>query len=191
MPRNETTSAVIDGILRCLVVGSTISATLIAPNMLKVLSQPVQTYLTSLDKKARERELKRVLRYMKQRQLISENYQFGLTITSKGKKRLKQRDFDKLTIKTPEVWDYKWRLVLFDIPEDKRHARQELTIKLKLLNFQLLQQSVWIHPFPCRSEIEIICETFAISKYVTYIETTHIDHEDILVKRFDKLVACK
>lgn len=168
-------------------MGGIISAALIVPNVTQALDKPIQAYLASLDKKARERELQRVLRYMKQQQLVSENYQHGLQITVKGRNRLKKRDFEELTIKNPAHWDCKWRLVLFDIPEEKREARRELTGKLKTLGFQLLQQSVWIHPFPCRREIELVCETFDVSKYVTYIETSHIDHEKYLIQRFQKL----
>ena len=138
----------------------------------------------ALDARAKEREIARVLAYMKSRKLLAENYQNGLEITTLGRLRLKRMDYDKLAIPNPDAWDGQWRIVLFDIPEDMHRARRDFTAKIRLMGYQYLQQSVWVHPFESRREVSVVSEKLEVSKYVTYIVTSHIDHEGVLIDRF-------
>lgn len=51
----------------------------------------------------------------------------------------------------PEVawsrpWDGQWRMVMFDVPEAARDAREMLRAALRKLHFGCLQKSVWISP---------------------------------------------
>jgi DNA-binding transcriptional regulator PaaX len=191
MARNDTTSALIDGMLRSIVVGGSLSLALIAPNLIRVLDKPTRTYFKSLDRRAQERELRRLMEYIYRRGLVTEKYEHGLELTAAGKRRLQQVDFDNLTVQRPTKWDHRWRLVLFDIPATKNANRILLTTKLRLLGFQLLQQSAWTHPYSCRGEIEIVCNAYGVNKYVTYLETSHIDHENLLVRRFNSMLNPK
>ena len=43
-----------------------------------------------------------------------------------------------------ESWDNKWRIVIFDIPEQKRTIRNLFRRNLKKWGFKPLQKSVWI-----------------------------------------------
>ncbi len=184
MGRNNETSALVDGLLKALAGGIILSAAITAPNSIQVLDKPLQHFLERLDKRERERELKRLAAYMRKRGLIRGTYEHGLIITKAGRQRAKKDAADKLTIAQPKEWDKSWRLVLFDIPETKRDARAALTNMLRSLGFQLLQQSVWIHPFPCREQVETLCVRYGVAQWVSYIETSHIDHDHILQKRF-------
>ena len=187
MARNDTTSAIIDSILKTLVSGVALSTLFVAPNAVQGLGKPLSYYLKKLDKRGRERELRRVLAYMKSRDLIkltSDDYEHGVVVTKSGKKRAEQANFESLEIPRPSHWDKTWRLVLFDIPEGHRNGRVALIGKLKMLGFVQLQQSAWIHPYPCRQEIEIVTQTYNVSRYVSYIETSHIDNHKQLIRRF-------
>lgn len=191
MASNDKTSAVVDGILKLLVGSSALAVVLIAPNAIMALDKPLDKLFNKLDKRAQERELRRVTSYMKKQGLIKGDYDHGLIITKVGKKRAKKADFDNLSIPTPECWDKQWRLVMFDIPEEYRRARSALTRKLRLLGFKLLQQSIWVHPFPCREVIETVTSKYDVEQYVTYIETSHIDHSEKLEKRFSSILKAK
>lgn len=188
MARNDTSSAIIDGILEVAVTLGTISLSLIAPNLLKVLDKPTSRILDDMDEKARQREINRLMKYVLREKLITEHYQHGITLTKQGEKRLKKKEFNELVIAKPEQWDKSWRLVIFDIPEDKRSQRIMFTNKIKSLGFQHLQQSVWIHPFPCKDIVARSSEEYAVSKYITYIETSHIDNNIQLVDRFKNVL---
>lgn len=188
MAGNSETSAVIDGILKFIVMGGTLITVLVAPNAAVALDKPLKLYFKKMDKRSRERELRRLTNYMKKQGLISGNYEHGLSITKAGRKRAQKADFDNLTVKVPARWDGKWRLVMFDIPEHFKKGRNQLAYKLRLLGFRQLQKSVWIHPFECRQEITTVCVTYNISHFVTYIETDYIDHQEKLISKFSTII---
>lgn len=187
MARNDRTSAVIDGILKLLAAGTFVSTVLLAPNAVQALDKPFAHLFKKLDKRAREREIRRILAYMKSRGLIkltADNYEHGIVLTEKGKRRAEHADFVRLEIAKPKKWDKHWRLVLFDIPERSRKERVSFTRKLRQLGFQQLQQSAWVHPYPCREEIEIVTHYYGLSRYVSYLETNGIDNQQRLLERF-------
>jgi hypothetical protein len=184
MAKNEKTSAIVDGVIRATIAAGSISMVLLAPNILKFIDPATRKFLASLDERARERELKRCLRYALRERLITEHYQHGIVISKKGKKRLARRDYDTLVIDKTNIWDGNWRLVLFDIPAIHNKNRAQFTKKLRLLGFQPLQQSIWVIPYACKTEVHFVADTLSISKYITYIKTAHIDHEESLKDRF-------
>lgn len=191
MARNDTTAAIVDGILRLVALGGVTAAALVTPNALQLVDRPLGKLLERLDKDSRERELRRVIAYMKRQGLIAfgtEDYEHGVILTGAGKERLKRQSYDSLAITPPSQWDHKWRLVFFDIPEENRAARKLLTHKLRLLGFQQLQKSIWVHPFPCRLEIEAVTETLNIRRYLTYVEISQIDNHKKLIERFDSIL---
>jgi phenylacetic acid degradation operon negative regulatory protein len=141
-----------------------------------------------LDKRERERELRRTISYMKTKNLLQGDYEHGLQITNKGRERIEKVDFEKLSIVVPKMWDQKWRLVFFDIPEDHKYARDMLARKLRSLGFYQLQKSAWIHPFPCRDVIEKVCTEYKVDRYISYVEVTYIDNQQKLKERFKKII---
>lgn len=189
MARNEQTSAIVDGILKVVVAVGSLSVVVVAPNLLRVLDKPVADYLRKLDKRERDRQISRLITYALREHLLSEHYQHGIDVTKKGRKRLARTDFENLIIPKPQHWDSVWRLVLFDIPKSHDKNRRPFTAKIRQLGFQPLQQSVWIYPFSCRDEVALVAKTYSVAKFVTYIETNHIDHEDKLKIRFKNLLS--
>ncbi len=190
--RKDTTQAIMEGVLKFIAAGGFVTTALVVPNALQIFEKPMNEMLKSLDRRAQEREVRRVLHYMKQRGLIryqTKDYENGIKLTKEGKKRLKRHSFESMVIASPSDWDKKWRLVFFDIPEDLHTKRAALTHKLRILGFQQLQQSIWIHPFPSRPEIEAITEVFDVRRFVTYIEISHIDGDKQLRNRFKRLIA--
>lgn len=184
MARITKTTAVIDGLLNIAVGTGVLATTIIAPNALQALDRPLQRYFKSMDKRKREREWVRITRYMQAEKLVKNDYQHGLVLTEKGRKRAEKVALEYLEIDTSKKWDKKWRIVLYDIPEKDKYGRDALTRKLKHLGFYQLQRSVWVHPYPCRTEIEAITSNFGIESYVSYIETSFIDKQELLQKKF-------
>lgn len=109
-----------------------------------------------------------------------------LVLSESGQKRALTYQTSAIKINPPPVWDRKWRIVVFDIPEDEREARDSLRKHLADLGFYKLQQSVSVHPFDCRNEIDFLVELHDIRKYVRYIVAEHIDNE-LVLKRFFNL----
>lgn len=70
---------------------------------------------------------------------------------------------DSLKIKRPKAWDKKWRLLTFDISEKKKIIREALRGKLQELGFCLFQKSIWIYPFDCAAETDLLKDFFGLS----------------------------
>lgn len=187
----DNTAAIIDGILKFVAVGGFLTTALLLQNSAQMLEKPVNKLLINLDKRQKERELRRIAYYMKRSGLVkysSDEYDHGMQLTDKGLNRLKKQAFADLAIPRPASWDKKWRLIFFDIPEIKKQKRNALNYKLKLLGFQMLQKSIWVHPFPCRAEIETLGEFLNIRRYISYVEISEIDSEKELRIRFRSIL---
>lgn len=189
MNKKDVRAAIIDGVLKTLAVGGSISVALVIPNVLTALDKPLTRYLNRLDKRAREREIRKTLYYLKEKSFISavNGYEHGIRITKKGKQRLVKIDLDNLKLNRPKHWDKQWRMVFFDIPEKYKSGRDALTRKLKELGFYQLQRSVLVFPHPCKEEVIAVSTAYGINKYVSYIETGHIDQQNLLKRKFRRL----
>lgn len=88
------------------------------------------------------------------------------------------------TSKKETVWDGKWRIILFDVPESKRPIRDYLRGILKRAGCHPLMRSMWVSPFKLPSYIARVLEEPVYRKYARMITTTDIDYDDDLRKRF-------
>ncbi len=183
-----------DGILRFIAGGGFLTIGILAPNSTKIFDKPAIKFLDKLDKRAQDRELRRVTHYMKQRGLITfgtKDYEHGIELTDLGIAKLNKIKFSQLSISRPEKWDKKWRIIFFDVPEIERAKRNSLTLKIKQLGLQQLQKSIWIHPYPFRGEIEYVGEILGVRNYITYIEVESIDNQMELQVRFKSILTEK
>ena len=94
-----------------------------------------------------------------------------------------QFDLENLKISNRGPWDKKWRLIMFDIPESKKSAREALRNKLKDLGFIQFQRSIWLYPYSCKDEIDFITEYFSVAKYINLI-TVKIEDDKPLRAKF-------
>lgn len=179
----------IDSVIKLLAFGSITGTMLVAPNAIQVLDKPLNFILDGLDDREKRRKIRRLRSYLKTQGLIKNDYEHGLILTQKGMKRLEKIEFDEIEIYKPKTWDKKWRLIMFDIPESERYSREQFVDKIKELGMQLLQQSVWVHPYHCKEEISKVAERFCIAEWITYIETSHIDNEKHLMYRFKQTLV--
>jgi DNA-binding transcriptional regulator PaaX len=90
--------------------------------------------------------------------------QIYIRLTKEGKERAGIFQINDLKIKKPRKWDKKWRIVIFDISQLKKNYREAFRGKLKECGFYCLQKSVWVYPFECRAEIELLRDFFGLSE---------------------------
>lgn len=88
-------------------------------------------------------------------------------ITLKGEKYF---DDTLLTLKQNDKWDKKWRLVMFNIPENKRPLRDKLRRALESLGLGLLQSSVWISSYDIKEKVEAIAKRLKLEDNIKYFE---------------------
>jgi len=91
------------------------------------------------------------------------NKQIYISLTEKGRKKAGWMQVDSLKIKKPKKWDRKWRVLIFDISHEHRIKREALRGILKRLGFTCLQKSVWVYPFECRDEVELLKDFFGFT----------------------------
>lgn len=102
----------------------------------------------------------------------------------KGKNQLKRFVTQDIEIAVPSKWDRKWRLVIYDIANDKKDIRQIIKNKLDNIGFVKLQESVYVFPFDCNKEIELIKTMYFVQEYVQYITADQIETEINLINIF-------
>ena len=100
------------------------------------------------------------------------------------KNRVLKYKLDDIKIKNTNKWDGLWRIVIFDIPERQKRARDALSLKLKEIGMLPIQKSVFASPYECKNEIDFISEIFSVKPYVRYILAKEIDIALDLKRKF-------
>lgn len=105
--------------------------------------------------------------YLKGRGLIEmqrKGKQIFISLSEEGKKYAGEYQINDLNIEKPRQWDKKWRVLIFDIPNKHGIKREALRGKLKELGFIQMQKSVWVHPYECEKEIDLLKDFFGLSE---------------------------
>lgn len=104
-------------------------------------------------------------------------------ITEKGKLRLLSYNLDDLNL-INKKWDKKWRIVIYDVHESKKQARNMFQKILKKLAFLQLQKSVYLTPYSCDEEVEYIRQIYDIGKDVTILTVNGLENESAYKEYF-------
>lgn len=101
-------------------------------------------------------------------------------ITSLGLKTIKIFQQEQEGDKIEEIWDGKWRIIMFDIPERKREDRNWLRCQLLGCDYKPLQKSVFIGKQPLAEDFyeEILIRK--IKEFIHLMTVGKIDEEKIL-----------
>lgn len=169
-------------ILLLLASGMLISAALLMPG----ISRAIPSYLWQGKgyKKYRLKETLRRLHKQKIVEVLETKDGHVVKITKNGLTRALQYKLDDMNIKRRKSWDKKWRIVIFDIEEEKKKLRDEFRKRLKQLGFYSLQESVYVHAFPCFDEVEFLRQIYEVPVNVTYILAEKIESQENLEKFF-------
>ncbi len=191
MPKRVKKGAIVKKIL--LTVAATAAAggfvlALAAMPGLGVVAHSFIQWYKNQDRQGRYR-IRKTFERLRQERLIEMNEtsdgKTKIILTEEGKKKVLEYRFEDIKIEPMKKWDKKWRMVIFDIPEHHKKARNALRDKLRELEFYQLQKSVWIHPYECRDEINFIIEFFNISSYVRMAEVNHFDGDKLIKEKFN------
>ena len=174
-------------ILSMIYATGILSVALIAPKMTKIIEKFEPKFLKNKNKNF---SFNRSIKLLKNNGLIIfENTEKGnfAKLTLKGESKLRQIELLDYKIKKPKKWDQKWRLIIFDIKEEKRRTRDKIRQTLIKIGFIRLQDSVWVYPYDCEDLISLLKIDFKIGKEVLYIIADKIENDKILLKNFDLL----
>ncbi len=100
-----------------------------------------------------------------------------LILSKDGRKKALQYRVDDMEIKKQAVWDRKWRIITFDVPEYQKKTRDALRQHFKRIGLKEFQKSVFVSPYPCDDEIDFLIELHHARSYVRIILAESIDNE--------------
>ena len=98
-----------------------------------------------------------------------------IRLTELRKMQVVRRALRDLRIASQEQWDGIWRVVLFDIPERNKWAREGMRESLKRIGFYRIQKSTFVFPYPCREEIKFLRNLYDIGQTIRFLETSALD----------------
>ena len=158
---------------------------LIAPKMTKVLAKFEPDFMKS---KYRKYSFNRSLAKLKNTGLIvfkkTEKGNFAC-LTTKGEAKLRQLELNDYKIKKPRHWDRKWRILAFDVKEERKSTRNKIRFTLGQMGFVRLQDSVWVYPYDCEDLIMLLKADLKIGKDLIYIIADSIENDKNLCKSFN------
>lgn len=158
---------------------------LMAPKMTKILNKLEPEFMKG---KFRNHSFNRSLDRLRRNGFIFwekvDNRNFA-HLTPKGEAKLRQLEIKDYKIKKPRKWDGKWRLLAFDIKEERRSLRNKVRYTLRQIGFVHLQDSVWVYPYDCEDLIMLLKVDFKIGKDLIYIIADSIENDKNLRKEFN------
>ncbi len=117
--------------------------------------------------------------------LLEYNESCFLRLTEKGQNILNKIEARNYNLVKPERWDKKWRVIIFDIKEERRALRSKVRNTLINIGFMCLQKSVWIYPYDCEDLINLIKADFKIGKDVLYMIVDRVENDRPILEFFD------
>ncbi len=124
--------------------------------------------------------LKRTLKNLVENGLVdihkSENQKYA-KITNKGKNKLTLMNIGGEEALVPKTWDGSFRIILLDLPEERKQERESLRYLLKKAGFVCLKNSVWISPLPYEFLFQNIKKDLGLTTELMIIVTSNIDEE--------------
>jgi len=170
----------------------------VSKKIIKILSERPAVSLPELINKMLFQEqplpkygITRTLKNLKNAGLI-ENIYSGQNeyarLTKEGKKKatlLKLQDENTLVSYS---WDGFWRIILLDLPEERKNEREALRYLLKKAGFVCLKNSAWISPYPFEYLFMNIKKDLGLTTELMIIVTQFVDEETkkVLFETFGK-----
>lgn len=107
-----------------------------------------------------------------------------LRLTDAGKKALAFEQAKVALKNQKKKWDGRWRMVVFDVPERRKHVRNRLRAVMCEIGFVRLQDSVWVYPYDCEDFVALLKAELKIGKDVLYAIADTIEHDKSLRLHF-------
>lgn len=175
------------------VAENVLRAVLIGAGLFLICSSPAGTrrLLRGVRKEWNKRNTRLAIERLHKKKLV--DYQempdssFRIVATKKGKDVIRKIDLEKMSIEKPTRWDRKWRLVAFDISEERKKGREALRNMLYQLGFYKLQRSIFVHPYPCDIEIDLVRNAFEIRPHEVMIVVAESISQEARLKKFFRL----
>jgi DNA-binding transcriptional regulator PaaX len=150
--------------------------------ILKILGQKTAISLSELKKKVGGKvyAITRSLKGLREAGLIeqfSSSQSEYARLTKLGRQKTHTLELQSSTTLVNTCWDGLWRIILLDLPEDRKSERESLRYLLKKAGFVCLKNSAWISPYPYEHLFKNIKKDLGLTTEMMIIVTDHIDDE--------------
>ena len=168
-------------------------------NILKILGQKTAISLPELEKQINTQEYSKNPKYAITRslkglrdaglieQIPSPQNEYA-RLTKEGRKKMHSLELDSNTAIINTSWDGFWRIILLDLPENRKSERESLRYLLKKAGFVCLKNSAWISPYPFEHLFTNIKKDLGLTTEMIIIVTQFLDEETkkVLFETFGK-----
>ena len=100
-----------------------------------------------------------------------------LRLTREGKQKLNNIALECESTLVSTSWDGFWRIIILDLPEERKSEREALRYLLKKAGFICIKNSVWISMYPYENLFINIKNDLNLSSEMMIIVTDKIDKE--------------
>ncbi len=168
-------------VLEGLYAGSALSMMVMAPNTLSLLKY-VRKYID--DKAVLDARMYQACSRLVAKGLLIREARGRYRLSEKGRVAAENEAVLKRLHAVPMRWDGKWRLVIFDIWERRRAARDRLRSVLARNGFVRIQNSIWAYPYDCEELFAFLRANLSLGKGILYIVAEEIEGDAQLREHF-------
>lgn len=126
--------------------------------------------------------LERTLNRLQKQKLVEFDVANGMQIvkiTEAGRRRILRFAIDELAVEKPKIWDGRWYLVSYDIPGKLKRLRNIFREYLRAWGFYSLHESVFLHAYPCKKQVDFLREYLGVSKFVRIFTVREIENDQL------------
>lgn len=113
---------------------------------------------------------------------VDKNNERFIKLTNKGKLKAL---LSKIPTLQKGLWDGKWWIIMWDIPEESNFQRQHLRIMVKNMGFRKLQASVFISPYAISEAAMDYLHESGLVDHIRIIKVEKMDNDKDLKKKFN------
>lgn len=109
-----------------------------------------------------------------------------MRLTPLGRQKLYRDELTNTTSVMNPNWDGKWRMIILDLPEERKNEREALRYLLKKAGFVCAKNSVWVSPFPFEHFFTNIKKDFGLTTEMLIVVTNQLDEatEKLFLENF-------
>ncbi|MEK7093317.1 MAG: CRISPR-associated endonuclease Cas2 [Patescibacteria group bacterium] len=157
-----------------------IAVAMVAPNIFQALP-----HFMGRDKFRLKFQAKTAVGRLLVKGYIRKNTRGMLQITDSGQRHLAlEQARNSKPAQRKRRWDKRYRLVMFDIPQERRNTRDRLRFLMREFGFLRLQDSVWVSPYDCEELIALIKAELRVGNDVLYAVVEQIGNEKRIKSHF-------
>lgn len=176
-------------VLRAIALGLLFGGSIVFPTFPMIVGSILKFVEEAKKAKVPESKIKRVLANLERKEIIAieeKGEEVYVHIKDKNNISILRYSIKALldSRRKRQKWNSKWVLVFFDVPEQQRNKRDYLRKFLKDLGFYQYQKSVYLFPYECKNEIDLIRKITEGGKYLKYIIAERIEDEEIAKAHF-------